>query len=147
LTQGAVPSPIPFKLDVIPSDYVARALSILLEADGLRGSIFHACSGPAHNLSLLDDLLPAVRAVYARRGVSLDPPRFVSVQEFERLLRDLSSSPDRGRSLFAKAMGYLLAYLDKVHLFDNTRAVTLFEAHGLTVPPPRDYLDRLLERQ
>lgn len=144
-TNGAVPAPIALELDVIPADYVARAIAILLRADDATG-IFHAAAGPELNLGLLDDLLPMVRAAYLQRGHQLVPTRVVDQAEYHAIVSALAGSSDRSRAGFGKAMSFILPYLDKSHYFDNRNARALFGRHGLAVPRPPDFLPRVIDR-
>jgi thioester reductase-like protein len=147
LTEGIVPARVPLTLDLVPSDYVARAIAISLEAPEAVGRIFHACAGPSRNLTLFDDLGPAVRALLAERGWNLPPLRPLALADYEQALLRLARAPERAQANFARAALHIIPYLDKTHLFDNHQAEQVFGKYGLATLEPGRFLRQVLAWQ
>ena len=130
-------------LDIIPSDYVARAIALSLDSPHLVGSVLHLCSGPQH-APRIDHLADRLRFL-----LEPAPGRRVRIQRINhRLMRRsipwLSAiAPARPRRML-RALPYLLDYLDDVQHFDNTRTRAILEPQGLCVPPVETYLDRII---
>jgi len=143
-TRGLVPALGAARLDIIPADYVARALAWASRTPETVGRILHLCSGPDAAMPLTE-LQRRVRAVWAAQGLDLPrlaplPPRLLRAAL--PLLRALTPAPAR-RAL--NALPIFLDYLADNQAFANTATRRLLEPAGIVAPDPRDYLDRLFD--
>jgi nucleoside-diphosphate-sugar epimerase len=143
-TWGVVPQTGNFRLDVIPSDYVARGLYLASSRPEAAGRIFHLCSGPEY-APRLADMLPAIHRAFRARGRELPRLRHIS-PAWMRTLAPLIAlcMPPKTRRLF-QGLPFLLAYLDEEPVFDNTKSREFFEGLGLWVPPVNQYLGKVLD--
>lgn len=143
-TRGFTPALGEARLDIIPADYVGRALAWASTAPDTIGRILHLCSGPDEAIPLVD-LQRQVRAVWQARGIALPalhplPPRLLRAAL--PLLRSLTPPPAR-RAL--NALPVFLDYLADTQAFSNQATRRLLEAAGIVAPSPRAYLDRLFD--
>jgi thioester reductase-like protein len=120
---GFVPQTKGFRLDIVPVDFVARAID--WSSRHLSGGVLHLCSGPSKSLDL-DDLQRIVRA----RSLVRVPRRV-----FRALL------PALGRFLPLRGLDLFLEYLEERQAFDNRETVRVL---GVEPPPPREYLGVVL---
>lgn len=142
-TLGLVPRAGGFKLDLIPLDYVARAVAISCWEPQAAGRIFHLCSGPDKAVSL-EDLAAHLAALERSRGLRLPRRRRLPRSCFRAALalaRPLA--PSRLRKLLA-SMPYFLTYLEDEQVFDNVRSREFFEPRGLHLPHPKQYLEHVV---
>lgn len=142
-TLGLLPRADGFKLDLVPVDYVARAVAICCREPQAVGRIFHLCSGPAGAMAL-EDLAARLEEYERRRGLRL-PRRRRLPRCFFRGALALVRPLVRGRLRTALAgMPYFLTYLEDEQVFDNTHSRAFFEQRGLHLPRPEDYLERVI---
>jgi thioester reductase-like protein len=142
-TAGFVPSGGGFALDIVPVDYVARAIQIASDRDDAAGRIFHLCSGPDQALPL-GDLAGRVNEIFSScdgRRVRLRRVPSSLIRAAVPVLRAMA--PPRTRRAL-RSLPFLLSYLDERPRFDTTRTRPYFAAAGLTVPTPEQYLATVL---
>ncbi len=142
-TLGLVPRAGGFKLDLVPVDYVARAVAISCREPQAAGRIFHLCSGPSGAIAL-EDLAARLAAFERGRGVRLPRRRRLPrscLRAAIAIARPLA--PGRLRKLLA-GMPYFLTYLEDEQVFDNAQSREFFEQRGLHLPRPEDYLERVV---
>ncbi len=142
-TAGIIPDAHDVRLDIVPADYVARAIQVSSMRGDATGQIFHLCSGP-RQAPLINDLACRVREFFisrGRRAPSLRPIAPALMRTFLPIARWLVPGK-AGRSL--QSLSYLLAYLDEPQTFANDRSQAFFSAAGVTLPPVDSYLDAVL---
>ncbi|MCL6502552.1 MAG: SDR family oxidoreductase [Pirellulales bacterium] len=142
-TLGWVPRADRFKLDLVPVDYVARAVALACREPQAAGQIFHLCSGPEAAIPL-DDLACRLAELERKRGTRLPTRRRLPTSFFRGALhvaRPLARG--RLRKLLA-GMPYFLTYLEDVQVFENAHSRDFFERRGLHLPPPEQYLERVV---
>lgn len=145
-TFGLIPDVNDVRLDLVPVDYVARAIEASMRRIDARGRVFHLCGGPAHSPKLID-IARAVRARASKAGERLPKLRPLPVAAF-RLLVKLAAAVTFGRTRRRLAsLPHFLAYLDEAQLFDDTQTRAFFAAAGLQAPPALGYLDAILDYQ
>jgi thioester reductase-like protein len=142
-TWGVVPTTGGVRLDIIPADYVARALHLASGRADAVGRLFHLCSGPDHALGL-SDLAERVRALFRRAGVPVPRLRSVSPRWLRLLLPVVSRLAPPGPRRALQSLPFFLAYLDEEQLFDNTQTRAFFAPRGLDVPPVEGYLEKVV---
>jgi thioester reductase-like protein len=143
-TRGFVPDTGRVKLDVIPVDYVARALHAASERPDAVGRVLHLCSGPDHAMPL-SAVTERVRRVFHRHGQALPSLRRLR-QSWVRVLLPLATWLSRGGTRRAfQSLPFFLAYLDEEQVFDNRHTQAFFGAAGPSVPAVDEYLDTVLD--
>jgi len=142
-TWGIVVDTGDAKLDIVPVDYVARAIHVASAQPDAVGRVFHLCSGPEGSIRL-SDLSEQYRALATRRGERLRRLSRVSPRTFRRLLPWLTRL-SWGRTRRAlKGLPYFLAYLDEAQAFDVAQTKQYFSGHGLRVPDAKEYLPQVI---
>jgi nucleoside-diphosphate-sugar epimerase len=142
-TQGVVPQASGIRLDIIPVDYVARAIQISTTRRDTVGRVFHLCSGPSE-APLVNDLSRRVRAFFVAHGRHAPKLRTVpsgllraAVPVASRLV------PEKMRRTL-QSLPHFLAYLDVPQTFANVDTARFFSSANLTVPRVDSYLEAVL---
>lgn len=142
-TAGVIPEPGETRLDIIPADYVARAIQCSSLCPEASGKIFHLCSGPEHAPGI-KALALDVQRIFAARGRRVWRLRFAS----PALLKALTSlaTPLAPGSLrkSLKSMPYFMEYLGEPQTFATRQTEAFFTPHGLVIPPVDSYLNTVL---
>lgn len=126
------------RVDIVPSDYVVRAIGHIRKDPASIGRTYHLAAGPERSSSLGELTTLASEFFHVRR------PWFVSPSKFIRYVRPLID-----RFAFGKTRHVLLTarvytpYLSLRLLFDTTNARAALEGTDIGVPPVRDYFDTL----
>ena len=143
LTAGIIPDARNVQLDIIPVDYVARAIQVSSATNDAAGRIFHLCSGPSR-APRITDLAYHVREFFSARGRRLPRLRTIPPAFVKALLPVVTRmTPERIRRSLA-GLPYFLAYLDPPQTFDNIESDAFFSSAGVRVPPVDAYLDKVL---
>lgn len=125
-------------LDIVPVDFVARAVRHLLFDETAYGSTVHLCAGPQGSATIEQ---------IARRAAEyfqVAEPRYVDPKLFFAAMRPLLYMILWGRKRRVLRDGR--AYRDYFTMrmqFDTSNAERLLAPAGITPPPVLDYLDRL----
>lgn len=131
------------RLDIVPADYVARAIAWSSTAASSSGRIIHSCSGPEQALAL-EPLRENVRRAFRTAGRRLPPVISLPMGVFLALLNGVSFfMPNEARRAI-KTLPVFLDYLATEQTFANRRTQTLLAAAGLSLPTPDSYLDKVL---
>jgi thioester reductase-like protein len=142
-TFGIIPDIRGFQLDIIPVDYVARAIQLSSLRNDASGRVFHLCSGgesPA-----LTDLSRMVRQRFEAAGRPTPPPLRTIPSAIMRALVPIAGwcvGSSARRAL--RSLPYFLDYLDSPPTFANENTCAYFSAAGITLPHPDSYLDAVL---
>ncbi len=143
-TLGIVPGMGDTCLDVIPVDFVARAIHWANMRPEMAGKVLHLCSGPVKAIPLTE-LQAVVRERWQNEGMRLPRLTTVSPRILGRVLPILRFvAPERQR----RAIGGLpqfLAYLGEAQGFANDRSTEILGTAGLEVPAVRSYLDPVFD--
>ena len=126
-------------LDIVPVDYVAKAVAQLAFDERAVGATVHLCAGP--NGSATIERVARRAAEYFK----VREPRYVDPKIFFAAVRPLLSLMLWGKKRRVLVDG--AAYRDYFTMrmqFDTTNAERLLGPVGITPPPVMDYLDRLL---
>jgi thioester reductase-like protein len=128
----AVPANPGAPVDVVPVDYVADAIYALAEAPEGVGATYHLTAGA--QASTIQELADAASSYFHK-----PPPRVLPPAEFAALAAESAGSPalESGAAYFP--------YFSVNTFFDNAATRALLEPHGISAPPLRDYLGRLLD--
>jgi long-chain acyl-CoA synthetase len=126
-------------LDIVPVDYVAKAVAQLTFDENALGTTVHLCAGPRGGATIERVARRAAEYFKVRE------PRYVDPKVFFAIVRPLLSLVLWGRKRRVLVDGR--AYRDYFTMrmeFDTTNAERLLGPVGILPPPVMDYLDRLL---
>jgi long-chain acyl-CoA synthetase len=125
-------------LDIVPVDFVARAVVQLLFDQAALGSTVHLCAGPRASATIEQ---VAQRAMEYFNGPK---PRFVDPRFFYAVVRPLLFLSVWGRKRrVLRDGGAYRDYFTMRMQFDTNHAERLLQPAGIIPPPVLDYLDRL----
>ena len=127
-------------LDIVPVDYVARAVARLAFDPAALGRTAHLCAGPSGSATIDQIAQRAAEFFGARR------PRYVDPGLFFAVVRPVLMAVLWGRKRRVLTDGR--AYRDYFTMrqqFDTTNAERLLAPAGMTPPHVLDYLNRLFE--
>jgi len=144
MTRGVIPKTGPLKLDIIPSDYVARALILAARSPEACGRIFHLCSGPQRSVRL-DELSQRLRLIFSSNGIAVPRPRAIDPRRVTRILAALSPVLPKSVRRATRTLPFLVSYMDDDQMFDNTQTEAFFATQGLVAPPVGTYLNQIVE--
>ena len=143
-TFGFYPSLETGTLDIVPNDYVARAIVASACDTSTSGSFFHLCSGPdrAVRLKALRELVRREFRTAKRSGWL--PEIDLSRQNFTRLMHALAVFlPARERRALDTLPIYL-DYLSGVQQFGNDETISRLQGYGIPAPRNETVLARVL---
>ena len=125
-------------LDIVPVDFVARAVTQLLFDEAALGCTVHLCAGPQASATIQQ---VARRAMEYFNGPE---PRFIEPRFFFAIVRPLLflSLWGRKRRVLRDGSAYRDYFTMRMQ-FDTTNAERLLRPAGVNPPPVLDYLDRL----
>jgi nucleoside-diphosphate-sugar epimerase len=126
-------------LDIVPVDFVAKAVARLALDDSATGSTVHLCAGPRGSATI--ERIARRAAEYFK----VREPRYVDPKIFFAAVRPLLFLALWGRKRRVLIDGR--AYRDYFTMrmqFDTTSAERLLGPAGIFPPPVMEYLDRLL---
>ncbi len=121
-TFGVLPKIDGFKLDIIPVDFVAKAISKSLGDERTIGRIFHLSSGESHSVDLMT-LATMVAKIYNKLGYSRQNRLiFINLGLFVILLKSISFFSSRDLKKRLATLPYFFDYLSEKQVFDNCNA-------------------------
>jgi thioester reductase-like protein len=142
-TKGLLPNFGNVALDLVPSDYVAKAIVASTQRPDSNGRILHLCAGPAR-AAPLRVLSETLRDFLSEQGERVSVPRYVPRGSLRMLIRVAGSfAPARTRRAF-DSLPYFLDYLEEAQLFANERTTAFFAPEGLEPPPVEQFLPAVL---
>ena len=135
-THGIIPHLGNAKLDVIPVDYVARAIQVAVDSDEAVGRTFQLCSGPNRAIRL-SSLLDQVRGIFDAYVMKSPPLRTLRPSLVRTILPVISLLARRKKWRALRGLPALLSYLRtcQSQSFETTDTVDFLSYHGLTQPP------------
>lgn len=143
-TMGLVPDGRDVRLDVVPVDYVARAIQVSSLDDDATGRVFHLCSGPTH-APLVNELSDQVRDFFRRNGRTLPRLRRLHPALLKHTVTAAGSVTTGRMRRSLLSLPYFLAYLDdQTQTFGNVESQQFFSKAGLTLPTVSSYLEPVL---
>ncbi len=136
----AVPARPRTPVDVVPSDYVVRAIAHIRKDRGNEGKSFHLAAGPEHSARLEELAALASEFFHVRRPIFVNPTLFI------RFVRPLVDRFAFGKLKHVLTTGRVYTpYMSLDMQFDTTQARRALEATSIAVPPVRQYFSRLFE--
>jgi len=126
------------RLDLVPVDYVARAVTHLtLHSESKSGTIFHLTAGPDRSMSIAEIV---ERALYLTGDRRTDPP----VAYADTVDSAVRGMPEANRKV-AALMNLYSSYLQVERDFDDSNTRTALKNSGIQLPDLRGYIDTLLK--
>jgi thioester reductase-like protein len=142
-TRGLFPGLGATALDVVPVDYVARAVAWSSRTAATSGRILHLCSGPEKAIPL-EALREKVRARFGAAGLACPRPRTIPVGLLRAALPVAGVlAPPRARRALA-TLPVFLEYLSGTTSFANVETRRLLDG-VVPLPAAGDYLDAVLD--
>lgn len=143
-TYGVIPDAGDVMLDIIPADYVARAISASSTMPQAIGRVFHLCSGPTHAPRIMD-LTEQLRQSLANHQFPVPPLLKLPLGIYRKLVPLAARiAPAKMRPLL-QSLPLFLDYLADRQVFDNTNTQAFFSPHGIQVPSVNDYLGPIMD--
>jgi thioester reductase-like protein len=140
-TLGFLPNVKGSFLDIVPVDYVAKAIAWSSTQASTVNEIFHLCSGP--NAIELPALSKKVRATFQANGVKLPSQKVVPLSIFKASLPLIGIFvPEKARRAM-KALPVFFDYLSERQVFTNEKTQPLLSGKGIPLPPIDDYLESI----
>ncbi|MAE66874.1 MAG: UDP-glucose 4-epimerase [Phycisphaeraceae bacterium] len=143
-TWGFVPATGDARLDLVPCDYVARAIMHCCDDADSAGRVLHHCSGPdgAAPISELSVQLREMLAPYRRSQKRVRVMSHKVLRGAIPLIALLVPPAARRR---LKALPYFLDYLDETQTFTNTESRRYFDQAGIALPSINSYLGAVVK--
>ncbi len=156
-TFGILPNLSGRTLDIIPVDFVARAIVESSLDMATSGKVFNLCSGPELAIPL-DELTRKVRDIFENHGQKNPPfivlPKlnlralqknviFKQFQDYVPELLPKTWQHKVPKSL--KSLKPIFEYLNTDQRFLNSEFVKLLDQNDLKLPPVDEYLDKVLD--
>ena len=143
-TRGWLPRFGDVRLDLIPADYVAKAVVASSRRADSAGRIFHLCSGP-DGATPLAQLGETLRHFLSGRGEAVQAPRYVSRRAMRAIVRG-TTLLTAGRTRRAlQSLPYFLDYLEEAQSFANEGAKEFFRTDHVLPPSPEQFLTPVLQ--
>jgi thioester reductase-like protein len=143
-TLGLFPAPGPTRLDLVPADYVGRAIAWSSTQRATAGRVLHLCAGPEHSLPIAM-VRERVRARFAKAGIRLPPGLTVPRSWFRAAVPALAALATEKQRRALGTLPIFLDYLAENQVFANAATVELLAAAGIVLPDLRETLDRALD--
>lgn len=142
-TFGLMPILSNARLDTIPVDYVAKAIRWSSGQAKTAGKIFHLCSGPDQAMEL-PWLIEALREILIAHGEQLPRVRLVPLKLYQSALPLVKLFTAKKTRKALNNLSLFLDYASDRQQFANSRTNQILSTAGIVVPPPREYLAKLL---
>jgi thioester reductase-like protein len=143
-TRGILPQFRSFRLDLIPSDYVARAIYLSSRDQRTSGRVFHLCAGTQKSWGLTQ-LGGEIRKIYKRRGEQLHSIKSIPVFFLKCVLPVIKLLSPKEHRRAVGSLKYFLDYLSTRQTFVNAQTNATFTKKGLKIPHIKNYIKTLLD--
>lgn len=142
-TGGWVPRLPNFRLDVVPNDYVARALLASVRHPEWAGRVLHLSAGREGSWPL-DRYVEALPGLFNKGGVPTPFPHRFPWPLFRFLVPFLAFAGPAHRRKSFRHLPRFLSYLKEETFFDNQNARQWLEGEGILLPSLKEYLPKLI---
>ncbi len=142
-TFGIMPALGGTRLDIVPVDWVAKAIDWSSRHPEAAGRIFHLCSGPGQAIPL-PDLQDRVRQAWQGAGTSVPSLKRINLRLLQRLVPLIGTLAGARARRALRALPPVLEYLAERQSFGNRASATTLSEAGLQLPPVDDYLGAVL---
>lgn len=142
-TGGWVPRLPHFRLDVVPNDFVARAVAASLHRRDWAGEVFHLSAGREGSLSL-ESYVEDVPRLFTSGGLETPGPRRFPWPLFKAMVPVWAAlGPPHRRKAF-RHLPRFLSYLKEETYFDNQNARAHLAEAGVLLPAVPHYLPAVI---
>jgi thioester reductase-like protein len=132
-TRGILPDPGATQLDIVPCDYVAKAIVWSSRSESTRGSVLHLCAGPGLSLTIAR-LREMVRIAFVGHGRVLPRPVTVPSWLFRAAIPAVGAvAPERDRRALS-TLPIFLDYMAEAQSFGNPQTVARLSPAGIRLP-------------
>ena len=145
-TKGIVPDLTHLSLDLIPSDYVAKAIVLSLHSGKeTTGRIFHLCSGPDYVMTI-KDLTQFIQHHYKLRSIDLPKIKYVSPRMFLTFLKmlDIFMHDPKYKKVVDGIANYF-KHIKTIQVFENTKTRQFLEEKNVILEYPENYLGKVFD--
>lgn len=142
-TLGLSPELGSARIDIVPADYVAKAIAWSSGQSDTTGRILHLCSGEAM-APTIKEVRRKARETFSRAGLALPPAIDLPVVLFRALVGMLGLVAPKETRRAIRTLPVFLDYLATEQYFDSTATRELLNGVPLALPSPEDYLDAVL---
>jgi len=126
-------------IDIVPVDFVAKAIGCLYDAPQAQGNVYNIASGPVASMSLSDFMNKAQKTLESLTEKEIIPPKKVHPVVIYSILC-LSYFFSRGKAKKMIAFNKLLTrYLFLEQVFENNKLLEGLEKKGVKLPSFKDY--------
>ena len=130
-------------VDVVPVDFVARAVCWASTTPATSGRVLNLAAGPSGALPLAH-LRTTARLAFREHGLRVPPQRVLPSPVLARLARYGAALPVPQRKMFG-TLPIFLDYLQTRQVFENQATLSRLASGGIVLPSIDIYLDVLLE--
>ncbi len=138
-TGGWVPRLPKFRLDVVPNDYVARAVAASLKNPLWAGQVLHVSAGREGSMSL-DQYVEDLPALLTQCGLPTPRPHRFPWSVFKVLVPIAAMAGPADRRKTFRNLPRFLSYLNGETFFDNQNARRLLSAERIHLPTIKSLL-------
>ena len=142
-THGLTPDLGGVSLDLVPCDYIAKAIHWSSTAPEAMGQVLHLCAGPQGAIPIMA-LATQVRAAYQRHGRQLPKQRLLPFGLFETAIAGAALLPGRPGRRFS-ALRRFLDYAHSAQVFANEKSQALLAPAIGAAPSYRQFVDAQLD--
>ncbi|MFN4174932.1 MAG: hypothetical protein ACK4HV_07520, partial [Parachlamydiaceae bacterium] len=142
-TFGIMPDLSNATLDIVPSDYVAKAILESSFNDDWAGKVLHLSSGKAA-LPLME-LKKAVKDFWEKKVVALPREIDLPLPLIKGGLHLITPILPAKTKKMISTLPIFLDYLESRQVFENSQTTHLLEKKGISLPDPHNYLKNLFQ--
>jgi thioester reductase-like protein len=142
-TLGLSPQLGQARIDIVPADYVARAIAWSSRHQETTGQTLHLCSG-GQLAPRIETLRAQVRTAFSTAGLRLPPIVNLSARVFRTILGGLALVTPQETRRAIRTLPIFLDYLASNQEFDNTLTRQLLNRVPIEIPSPDRYIGVIL---
>lgn len=143
MTGGFLPRFPDVRIDLVPSDYVAKAIYASSNTQQSIGKLLHLSSGPEHAIPVH----PFAEMVHAhfRKTRKLAPLRVHPAALYVNILKIVRLFVGGPTKKAIRNLFVFSNYMDACQRFENRQSDAFLSAHGVPLPDPKQYLPVVLD--
>lgn len=142
-TAGWVPQLPKFRLDVVPNDYVSRAVAASVQNPLWAGQVLHLSAGKEGSLAL-DEYVNILPLLLSQAGVPTSAPHRFPWGLFRTMIPLLALAGPAHRRKAFRHLPRFLSYLNEETYFANPHARQLLTTEGIPLPEIKTILAPLI---
>jgi thioester reductase-like protein len=142
-TRGLFPALGDHTIDLVPVDFVARAILWSSRRTDMVGKVLHLCAGP-HGALPLRTLRERVRSRFERAGIHIPRALTIPARVFQAAIRIVSAFANERERRALATLPIFLDYLAEEQQFENVETTQTLRAAGIHRPEADEMLDPVL---